>query len=244
MKSKTQKQLWNDIAPEWHEFKKEPSLITKKFLQKQKGKILDLGSGSGRNLLPLKNAKMYLVDFSEKMIELARERAGILSEKKEISLLTNRRATCRERSRDSNWEGGRKEISKSKHKGIPKSNSPEFSVAPMTKLPFKKNFFDSAICISSLHCIETKKQREKTIRELHRILKLRAQVLVAVWNKNSKRFARYKTKEKLIGWRDKGKRYYYLYDEKEIHNLFEKNKFKIIKSQNSPLMIRFVAEKH
>lgn len=29
-------------------------------------------------------------------------------------------------------------------------------------------------------------------------------------------------KEKMINWRDKGKRYYYLYEEKEVHDLFKK----------------------
>ena len=120
----------------------------------------------------------------------------------------------------------------------------EFAVAEMSKLPFKDNFFDSAISISALHCIETPKERKKTIQELYRVLKPKAQVLIAVWNKDSKRFQRYKTKEKLIGWRDKGKRYYYLYEEKEIHDLFKKTGFKIISTQDSPLMIRFIAEKH
>lgn len=197
---KTQKQIWNDIAPEWHEFKKKPSIFTTEFLQKQKGKILDLGSGSGRHLMKLKNAKMYLVDFSNDMIELARKNA----QKKKIPV--------------------------------------EFAVAPMSKLPFENNFFDAAICISALYCIEKSSDRKKAIQELHRVLKPRAQVLVAVWNKNSKRF-RNSQKEKRVQWTNKGERYYYLYDENEIHKLFEKIGFKIIEIQNSPLMIRFIAEK-
>jgi ubiquinone/menaquinone biosynthesis C-methylase UbiE len=200
MKPKSQKQIWNDIAPEWNEFKKKPSVFVEEFLKKSKGKILDLGSGSGRHLMKLKNAKMYLVDFSENMIELAK--------KNEIS----------------------------------QTLQLQFVVSPMSKLPFKNNFFNAAICISALHCVETATEREKVVEELHRVLKPRAQVFIAVWNKNSKRFRNAK-KEKLIGWRGIGKRYYYLYDEDEIHKLFEKNKFRVIESQNSPLMIRFVAEK-
>jgi len=194
-----QKQIWDNIAEEWHEFKKKSSEISLDFLKKQTGKVLDLGSGSGRHLIKIKNGKMYLVDFSKEMIKLAKQK----SEKEKITA--------------------------------------EFRVANLTKLPFEKNFFDSAISISAIHCLKPKNHK-KAIQELYRVLKPKAQALIGVWNKNSKRFKN-SPKEKYIGWRDKGKRYYYLFDEKEIHDLFKKNKFKIISKQNSELMIRFVIEK-
>ncbi len=124
-----------------------------------------------------------------------------------------------------------------KEKNIPA----EFSVSSMTKTEYPNNFFDGAICISALHCLKPQDQK-KAIKELYRILKPNAQALIGVWNKDSKRFKRCKTKEKYIGWTDKGKRYYYLFDENEIHNLFKK-KFKILSIHNSELMIRFVVEK-
>ncbi|MEK6827694.1 MAG: hypothetical protein AABX99_04390, partial [Nanoarchaeota archaeon] len=65
-----------------------------------------------------------------------------------------------------------------------------------------------------------------------------------VWNKDSKRLKRHKGKEILIKWNDKGERYYYLFNEKEVHNLFKKQGFKILNSNNSEMMIRFVAEKN
>jgi ubiquinone/menaquinone biosynthesis C-methylase UbiE len=196
----SQKQIWNNIAEEWHEFKKTPSERAIEFLEKQKGNILDLGSGSGRHLTKIKNGKMWLVDFSEQMIKLAKKRA--------------------------------------KEKNI----EAEFAVSDLTKLPFEDNFFDAAICISALHCVEGEKNREKTIKELHRVLKQKSQVLIGVWNKNSVRFKK-SGKEKYVKWRDKGERYYYLYDEKEIHSLFKKNGFRILKSLNSEMMINFIAEK-
>jgi ubiquinone/menaquinone biosynthesis C-methylase UbiE len=196
---KTQEEIWNDIAPEWNEFKKKPSIFVEEFLKKSKGKVLDLGSGSGRHLMKLKNAKMYLVDFSKEMIELAKKNA--------------------------------------KEKNI----DAEFSVSKMSKLPYENNFFDSAICISALHCVETTGEREKIVEELYRVLKSSGKVLIAVWNKNSKRFRG--KNEKRIGWRDSGKRYYYLYSEDEIHDFFRKKGFEIVESQNSPLMIRFIAKK-
>ena len=195
-----QKQVWNNIAEEWHEFKKIPATGTIEFLKKQKGKVLDLGSGSGRHLIKIKSGKMYLLDFSEKMIELAKQKA----KKERIDA--------------------------------------EFAVSSMTKTPYENNFFDSAICISALHCLN-KSEQKKAIKELYRILKPKAQVLVGVWNKESKRLKRHKGKEALIKWNDKGERYYYLFDEKEIHDLFKKEGFKILSSDNSEMMIRFVAEK-
>ena len=39
-----------------------------------------------------------------------------------------------------------------------------------------------------------------------------------------------KEKEKFISWRDKGERYYYLYDEKELIKLFKKTGFKYLKT--------------
>jgi len=70
----SQKQVWNNIAPEWYRFKKNPGRGVEDFLKKQKGKVLDLGSGAGRHLLKVK-AKLYLVDFSEEMIKFAKKKA-------------------------------------------------------------------------------------------------------------------------------------------------------------------------
>ena len=196
----SQQEVWEKIAPEWHKYKEIPAKISKEFLSKQKGKILDLGSGSGRHLMKLKKARLYLVDFSKNMIKLAQQKAKKL--------------------------------------GI----NVEFQVANMTKLPYESNFFDAAISIQALHCLP-QKQHKKAVKELYRVLKPKAKALIGVWNKQSKRFRRYKTKEIYMGWTTKGKRYYYLFDEKEVHDLFKKQGFKIISIQNSELMIRFIIQK-
>ena len=196
-----QKQVWENIAEEWHEFKKLPAESTIEFLKKQKGKILDFGSGSGRHLIKIKSGKMYLLDFSEGMIKLAKEKA-----KKE-------------------------------------NIDAEFAVSSMTKTNYENNFFDGAICISALHCLN-KSEQKKAIKEIYRILKPKAQIFVGVWNKDSKRLKRHKGKETLIKWNNKGQRYYYLFNEKEIHNLFEKQNFKILSTNNSEMMIRFICEKN
>jgi len=127
---------------------------------------------------------------------------------------------------------------KSKKNKIPA----DFLTAKMDSLNFENNFFDSAICIDSLHCIEEDKDRKKTIKELFRVLKPKAEVLVSLWNKDSQRFKN-SQKEKLIKWKEKGERYYYLYSEKEAHEEFEKQEFKIKKILNKGMKIMFIASK-
>ena len=195
-----QQKVWNAIACEWHEFKKIPSELSKNFLKKCSGKVLDLGSGSGRHLTKIKNGEMYLVDFSNEMLKLAKEKA----EKNKIKA--------------------------------------EFIQADLTNLPFTNDFFDYGISISALHCLKPK-EHKKAIKELYRVMKPNSKTLIGVWNFNSKRFNQKKGKEKLIRWQDKGQRYYYLFEENEIHNLFKKTGFKIISTHNSEMMINFVVTK-
>jgi len=200
MISNDQKQIWNSISKDWNKFKQIPSQFSKDFLSKCMGNVLDLGSGSGRHLTKISEGKMYLVDFSNKMIKLAKKKA------KKLRI------------------------------------DAEFKVADLTKLPFENNFFNYAICISALHCLQPK-YHKKAIKELYRVMKPKSKALIGVWNFNSKRFNQKKGKEKLVGWTDKGKRYYYLFTEEEIHTLFKKTGFKILSSHNSEMMINFIIEK-
>jgi ubiquinone/menaquinone biosynthesis C-methylase UbiE len=195
----TQQEVWDKIAPEWHTYKEIPSKLSEEFLSKQKGNVLDLGSGSGRHLTTIKNGEMFLVDFSKEMIKLAEDKA--------------------------------------KNKKI----KAKFHVSDMAKLPFEDNLFDAAISISAIHCTP-KSQHKKIVKELFRVMKPGAKALIGVWNIASKRFKN-SDKERYIGWTDKGKRYYYLFSEEEVHDLFKKARFKIISSHNSEMMINFIVEK-
>ena len=201
----TQKQVWNNIAPEWFKFKDIPSEENKTFLQNQKGKILDLGSGAGRNFVKTK-AEIYALDFSEEMIKYAKKRAKNL-----------------------------------KIKNI------KFFTAPATKLPFEDNYFDAILCADVLHCIPTKKSRTKTLEEIYRVLQPRGKARIINWNKESGRFKN-KKKQDYVKWKDKGKRLYDFYTEKELKEELKKAKFKII-SQTSTFQgkpyhsIIFVVEK-
>ncbi len=197
----SQEKIWDEIAPEWHEFKQIGGESTGKFLAKCSGNVLDLGAGSGRHLVKLKKGKMWLVDFSEEMLRLAKKKADELGIKA------------------------------------------EFVKADLTELPLEDNFFDFAICISALHCVKGEDNRLKSVKELYRVIKKGGIARIGVWNFQSKRFNQKQGKEKLIKWTNKGERYYYLFDEQEVHDLFKKAGFKLIESDNSEMMINFVVKK-
>jgi ubiquinone/menaquinone biosynthesis C-methylase UbiE len=71
-----QKAVWNKIAEDWNKFRNHPDKAVEFFLKNKKGKILDLGSGSGRNFHAMnKKQEIYAVDFSKKMLKLAEQNA-------------------------------------------------------------------------------------------------------------------------------------------------------------------------
>ena len=200
-----QKQVWDKIAPEWNKFRDKSDEKTINFVKNQKGKLLDLGCGTGRHFTKTKT-EIYAIDFSENMIKFAKKKA----------------------------------------KGL-KIKKIKFFVSPAISLPFENNFFDAAICTAVLHCIPTKKDRVKTLKELYRALKPKAKLRITVWNKENTRFKN-KPKESLIDWRGKGKRYYYFYTEEELKKELEKAGFRInfqkSKIDNTPhYSITFIVEK-
>ena len=51
-------------------------------------------------------------------------------------------------------------IKHAEHKAKNKKIKASFEVADISKLPYEDNFFDSAIAIASLHCLEPTKQKK------------------------------------------------------------------------------------
>ena len=194
-----QEKVWENISKKWQKFKVKPFRKAVDFLKNKKGKILDLGCGSGRNFTKTK-ATIYAVDFSEKMLRFSRKYAKELK----IKIITKK--------------------------------------AYVYNLPFKDNFFDRAIFIATLHCIDSKEKREKSLKELYRVLKPGAEAMITVWSRNEKR-VKNKPKESMIPWTVNGKKYYrytYIYDEDELKNLLGKISFKIIKIREDKNIIVYV----
>jgi len=69
-----QKEIWDNISRKWCDYRNHSVPEVVEFLKDKKGKILDLGCGSGRNFVKA-DFETYGVDFSRKMIELAEKYA-------------------------------------------------------------------------------------------------------------------------------------------------------------------------
>jgi ubiquinone/menaquinone biosynthesis C-methylase UbiE len=115
----------------------------------------------------------------------------------------------------------------SKETGIAK----EIKLMEKESIPYENEFFDSAVCIAVLHCVESEKQRKKLIKELYRVLKNNTKALVTVWGKNQERIKN-KPKETFVPWTvgdKKYDRYTYIYDKEELESQLKEAGFKIEK---------------
>ncbi|MEM4182007.1 MAG: class I SAM-dependent methyltransferase [Candidatus Pacearchaeota archaeon] len=70
-----QKKVWNEIAESWAKYREKPFDEVLSFLEGKRGKILDVGCGSGRHFINNQNLDFYGVDFSDKMLELAKKKS-------------------------------------------------------------------------------------------------------------------------------------------------------------------------
>ncbi len=186
----SQEQVWDKIAFKWNEFKTHPSKYAYEFLKNKKGKILDVGCGSGRNfsVFPYKS-EIYGVDFSKNLLNYARQNAKKIGREVELKKMQN-------------------EI-----------------------IPYPDNYFDYALCTAVLHCIDSKKKRQKLIKEIYRVLKPRGEILISVWSRNEKRLKN-RPKETYVPWTSAGvkKRYTYIYDKQELLQEIKDAGFKIKKA--------------
>jgi ubiquinone/menaquinone biosynthesis C-methylase UbiE len=64
---------WDRIAPLWDRYRQTPMKEVLDFLSDKHGSILDLGCGSGRHFI--RGLRIYGIDHSERMIELAKDNA-------------------------------------------------------------------------------------------------------------------------------------------------------------------------
>lgn len=69
----SQKHVWNKIAKQWKNFRTKPQEYVERFTEDKEGLILDVGCGSGRNLIEGYN--YVATDFSVEMLRYAKEKA-------------------------------------------------------------------------------------------------------------------------------------------------------------------------
>lgn len=134
------------------------------------------------------------------------------------------------------------EIAKKKN---PKIN---FQVADALRLPFLDNSFDKIFSIAVLHHIPSKKLRLQTLKEIKRVLRPKALLILTVWNLQEKKLAKKLllkyTLLKLIGksrldfrdiffpWRGIDRRivlhrYFHFFSEKGLKNLVDQSGLKV-----------------
>lgn len=70
-----QEEVWNSIAKAWNRYVVKKIPAVQEFLFDKKGKIIDLGCGDGRNMIPSSDIEYFGVDFSEASLKHALNRS-------------------------------------------------------------------------------------------------------------------------------------------------------------------------
>ena len=80
MAKQKQKEVWDSIAEGWTHWRSKPMKQVDEFAgyinkktKKRKLRILDVGCGNCRNMVPFKNHNLYGIDFAKNMIKEARK---------------------------------------------------------------------------------------------------------------------------------------------------------------------------
>ena len=66
-----QEKIWDNIAAPWRTYVVKKIPVVEEFLKDKKGKIIDLGCGNGRNMIPNGDMEYYGVDFSSGQLKHA-----------------------------------------------------------------------------------------------------------------------------------------------------------------------------
>ena len=98
----------------------------------------------------------------------------------------------------------------------------------MCCLPFKSDSADAVMSIASFHHLYTEERREKALLEMKRVVKPNGIILLSVWSIEQPKKTRRtfdKHGDTIVKWDKYGEiheRYYYIFDLKEILELFDK----------------------
>jgi len=107
--------------------------------------------------------------------------------------------------------------------------------ASMTELPFDDESTDAVMCIAAFHHLSNEERRMKALCEMSRVLTKDGRILISVWSKHQPKKTRRKFEtygDVLVPWTahngNKIDRYYYIFELKEITDLFKKAGLKIV----------------
>jgi ubiquinone/menaquinone biosynthesis C-methylase UbiE len=125
----------------------------------------------------------------------------------------------------------------------------------IVNIPIRDSSIDSVLFIATLHNIQIKDRRNRSLKEVNRILKRDSKALISVWSRWQDKYRKLFFKkwftpirQKEFGdidiyWRQHGlniPRFYHLYSKKEFISDLEKAEFKILKIQG----IKIHSKKH
>jgi len=106
----------------------------------------------------------------------------------------------------------------------------------MSQMPFTDNYFHYFLSIASFHHLSTIERRIQTLREINRVARVGAKMLISVWSlkqpentPQSKKIKGYG--DNFVQWNKYGKiydRYYYIFKVDEITRLFNQTGWKVI----------------
>ena len=119
---------------------------------------------------------------------------------------------------------------------ICKSKDLNVILGNMNDLPFETNSGIGLISIASFHHLKTVELRLKTLSEFKRVLVKGSRLMISVWsiNQGENKKLKFVYGDNLVPWTKHGKthqRYYYIFKNQEIIDLFEKVGMKLIKHQ-------------
>ncbi len=99
--------------------------------------------------------------------------------------------------------------------------------AGMQAIPLPDRFVDAVFCLAALHHLKPSEQSQ-ALAEFFRVLKTGGTLCLTVWNRQQARF-KHKPKEQDVPWHGKS-RYYYFFDEDELHALLKAAGFAVEKT--------------
>jgi len=140
----------------------------------------------------------------------------------------------------------------------PQTSKPKFIEGDLLKIPAKPASTKVVTCIAAFHHLPSSSLREKSLKEMHRILQKNGKLILTVWNlleqpkykkavtkakiKWLTTLGKYEKRGLLIPWGEtKIPRYYYAFKQKEIEKLLKPH-FKIIEKKVGKNLI-YICEK-
>lgn len=102
-KKPNQEKVWNKISKPWKKYRQNNISAVEKFLKNKKGKVIDIGCGAGRNMIPKRNLEYTGIDFSKEQLIQAKKN---IKEKKIKAKLIKTKASNLSKIKNNHFDYG------------------------------------------------------------------------------------------------------------------------------------------